>query len=159
MTVIQACIQNIEKLKIFLKKSSLRQTWAELTKSQSDQIGSILHILETKLMNQTCKSQRASTWLISASKQTHAVTSDFGETTNQRLPLFAYGSASRIRRPLWELLSGHAVGRSPLLPAFVIYWPKLAADAEVVNAEHDACSALPISGCGLCSAANSKCNE
>jgi len=159
LTVIQACIQNIERLKIFLKKSSLRQTWAAQTKRQPDQIGSILHILETKLMNQACKSQRASTWLISASKRAQTVTSDSGETTNQRSPLFAYGTALRIRRPLWELLSGHAVGRGPLLPAFVIYWPKLTADAEVVIAEHDACSALPIPGPGLRSAANSKCSK
>lgn len=48
----------------------------------------------------------------------------------------------------------------PLLPTFVIYWPKLAADAEVVNVEHAACSALPIPGPRLHATARSRhCEE
>lgn len=31
----------------------------------------------------------------------------------------------------------------------LIYWPKLAADAEVVNGEHDDCSVFPSPGPGL----------
>lgn len=46
-------------------------------------------------------------------------------------------------------------GGGPFLPPFVIYWPKLAADAEVVNGEYDACSALLVPGPGLCSTARS----
>lgn len=116
-----------------------------------------------KLMNQACKSKQTSTGLIQASKQTHAGASDFGGTTNQRLLLFAYGSASRFSQgsdahcgnccqdTQWE--------GGPFLPTFVIYWPKLAADAGVVNADHAACSALPGPGPGLHSTARSRHRE
>lgn len=94
------------------------------------------------------------------SRQTHAGASDLGGTTNQRLLLFAYGSASRFSQgsaahcgnccqDTWQ-------EDGPFLPTFVIYWPKLAAAAEVVKGEHNACSALPVSGPGLHSTSRSR---
>lgn len=41
----------------------------------------------------------------------------------------------------------------------LIHWPKLAADAEAVNGEHDDCSALPSPGPGLCSTARKRGKE